>query len=139
MTSPTGVRYRYTGYLLFDYFITEENGEALVEFEADSSHHVLWKRGQRPRTPDDGPVVERVFDPDPASNDAYDEDFGETNVGVFGEWERLPTGGVHLPPGTYGCRTMLTEESFHGSGGDYAGRWAGVLTGEVEFTITDGS
>ena len=34
--------YRYTGYLVFDYFITDENGAASFSFEANSSYHVLW-------------------------------------------------------------------------------------------------
>ena len=28
-------QYRYTGYLVFDYFITDEDGNALVSFEAN--------------------------------------------------------------------------------------------------------
>jgi hypothetical protein len=40
--SPTGLHYRYTGYLVFDYFITDEIGDATVDFVVDSSYHVLW-------------------------------------------------------------------------------------------------
>jgi len=49
-TSPTGLRYKFTGYLVFDYFITDENGDAIVSFETDSSYHVLWKTSQWTRT-----------------------------------------------------------------------------------------
>ena len=40
-SSPTGLRYRYTEYLVIAYLITDENGDAALEFEADSSYHVL--------------------------------------------------------------------------------------------------
>ena len=65
-TSPTGLKYRYTGYLVFDYFITDENGNAVVNFETKSSYHVLWKTSQRSATPSDGPVKSRSFNPDPS-------------------------------------------------------------------------
>lgn len=41
--SPTGLRYKYTCYLVADYFITDSNGNATVTFQVDSSYHVLWK------------------------------------------------------------------------------------------------
>jgi hypothetical protein len=71
--SPTGRYYRFTGYLVFDYFITDESGNALLSLDADSSYHVLWKTFQRVHTPDDGPLKITTFtggDPDPVS--AYD-------------------------------------------------------------------
>ena len=83
-TSPTGLHYRYTGYLVLDYFITDASGDAAVAFEADSSYHVLWKTSQRAPTDQDGPVLTTTFDPDP-SVPAYDVDYGKCTVGVFGE------------------------------------------------------
>jgi hypothetical protein len=44
-------------------------------------------------------------------------------------------GGVPLPSGAYRCQIVLTEESFHGSGGAYAGNWAGAMSAEIAFTI----
>jgi len=133
-TSPTGLHYRYTGYLVLDYFITDALGDAAVTFEADSSYHVLWKTSQRAPTGQDGPVVTTTFDPDP-SMPAYDMDYGVSTVGVFGEWERLPVGGVFLRRGAYACGVILTEESFHGSGGALSGNWAAAMGGEVGFTV----
>jgi hypothetical protein len=133
-TSPTGRHYRYTGYLVFDYFLTDAYGNVFLSFEADSSYHVLWKTSQRTRTPQDGPVKTTTFDvelPDPVS--AYDVDYPEATVNVFGEWERLPVGGVTLPPGAYEGEFILTEESFHGSG--LAGGWAGAMGATVTFYL----
>ena len=50
VTSPTGLHYKFTGYLLFDYFITDEQGDATVLFETGSCYHVLWKTTQRTHT-----------------------------------------------------------------------------------------
>lgn len=133
-TSPTGKLYRYTGYLLMDYFVTDDYGAALLNFRTDSSYHVLWKTSQRSRSSDDGPLVTVGFDP-VTSAVAYDVDHDPATVGIFGEWERLPVGGVYLQPGQYDCRMFLTEESFHGSGGTFAGGWAAALAADIQFDI----
>lgn len=133
-TSPTGRRYRYTGYLVFDYFITDASGSAAVSFEANSSYHVLWKISQRSRVAQDGPLIVSMFDvavPDPVS--AYDVDYPESTVSVFGEWERLPVGGVALSLGDYEGQFILTEESFHGSG--LAGGWAAAMGAPAVFHL----
>jgi hypothetical protein len=136
-SSPTGLKYRHTGYLLFDYFITDEQGNATLSFDQDSSYHVLWKTAQRSREPADGPLKTATFDADDSAAypDSGGDDFPQQSVGLFGEWERLPAGGVHLPTGNYMVQVMLTEESFHGSGGDYAGSWAAAMGADMEVTI----
>ena len=132
LASPTGLNYRYTPYRLLDYFITDGSGNASLVFSADSSYHVLWKTTQRSRASSDGPLKTVSFDPDPASP-AYDTDYPEAMVSVFGEWERLPTGGIFFAPGTYQAQFLLTEESFHGSG--LAGGWAAAMRADAVFTI----
>jgi hypothetical protein len=135
-TSPTGKKYRYTGYLPFDYFVTDETGGALLVFEQNSSYHVLWKTTQRSPGAQDGPLKPAAFDvalPDPVS--AYDVDYLPASVTIFGEWERLPAGGVTLPPGIYEADFILTEESFHGSG--LAGGWAAAMGASIVFEISD--
>ena len=127
--------YRFTGYLVFDYFITDNNGDASFSFEANSSYHVLWNTSQRVRTASDGPLKTVTFDPDPLTEPAYDTDYASSTVSIFGEWERLPMGAVYLLPGEYNCKILLTEESFHGSGGSLAGAWAGAMNGDITFTI----
>ena len=117
--------YIYEGYLVFEFFTTDSLGGAAVEFASESSYHVLWWEHQRTGGPCDSPVkwstvVGHAGDP------AYDEDVGPTEVGVYGEIERLCYGETTLPAGTYNCRFALTEESFHQSG-EGEGNWATVL------------
>lgn len=133
-SSPTGYHYKYTAYVMFGYFVTDENGDATVSFSADSSYHVLWKTTQRTHTLSDGPLQNAVFDvtlPDPVG--AYALDYPPADVTIFGEWERLPVGGVLLPAGGYEGSFVLTEESFHGSG--LAGGWAAAMGAPVTFTL----
>jgi hypothetical protein len=135
-SSPTGYHYRYTGYLLFGYFITDSQGNATLDFETGSSYHVLWKTTQTARAANDGPLDTVTFDPN-STQPAYDANYSSSTVSIFGEWERLPIGGVLLPPGAYTCEVVLTEESFHGSGVTYAGNWAGAMEGDISFTIEE--
>jgi hypothetical protein len=44
-------------------------------------------------------------------------------------------GRVYLDPGNYTCQIILTEESFHGSGGNLAGKWAVAMEGSREFEL----
>ncbi len=134
-SSPTGLHYRFTPYLLFGYFITDGSGAADVEFTADSSFHVLWKTSQRAHSSEDGPVVSALVQPDPGISPAYDTAVPAVDVGIFGEWERLPEGQVFLPAGAYDCRLLLTEESFHGSGGAGAGFWATAMAAPLHFVL----
>jgi hypothetical protein len=133
-SSPTGYHYRYTGYLVFDYFITDSNGAGTLQFETGSCYHVIWKTTQRSNATNDGPVKTVTFDP-ALSQPAYDTDYPSNTVSIFGEWERLPMRQVNLQPGEYNCQILLTEESFHGSGGTLAGNWAGAVTANIMFTI----
>jgi hypothetical protein len=133
-TSPTGLHYKFTGYLLFDYFITDGAGQATVQFETGSCYHVLWKTTQRAHTTEDGPIHTTTFTAN-TSSPAYDENYTEQTIHIFGEWERLPISGVPLTPGNYTTQLILTEESFHGDGGQYAGNWAGAMGTTIQFKI----
>jgi hypothetical protein len=133
-TSPTGYHFRYTGYLPFAYFITDSYGDCILCFTTGSSYHVLWKTTQRSPTIDDGALVTTTFEPDP-SQAAYDVHYPRSTVSIFGEWERLPMGGVNLSIEQYNCQVTLTEESFHGID-PLAGSWAAAMSGEASFTIT---
>jgi len=133
-TSPTGLRYKYTCYWVAEYFVTDSNGNATVTFQADSSYHVLWKLSQRSPGTNDGVPTTTRFQAS-STQPAYDVDYPERSVGIFGEWERLPTGALQLQPGDYACDMVLTEESFHGSGGEFAGGWATAMAGSVDFRV----
>ena len=136
-TSPTGKLYLYSGYLLMDYFLTDAHGNASITFQANSSFHVLWKTSQLLPMTGDGPVKTAAFDP-ATPDPAYDYDYPAKSVSIFGEWERLPIGGVPLRPGGYSCVLILTEECFHGSGTSYVGGWAAAMGANIAFTITPG-
>jgi len=127
-TSPTGKLYRYTGYLLMDFFITDDNGNATLSFQADSSYHVLWSgsgiySGAKIAT----------FDPS-TINPAYSTDYPPSTISIWGEWERLPLGGIFLDSGAYTCQMILTEESFH-SYSTYGGIWAAAMGAQISFSI----
>jgi hypothetical protein len=136
ITSPTGLHYKFTGYLLFDYFITDEQGSATIPFETGSCYHVLWKTTQRTHTADDGFIITTTFTATTASP-AYDTNYSQQTIDIFGEWERLPIGGVSLLPAEYTTQLILTEESFHGDGGQYAGNWAGAMAAIIQFNTND--
>ncbi len=112
--SPTGLRYLYTAYRVFDYFITDEQGNATVNYTVNNSYHVLWNKAQRAPATGDGPVVTRTFDVNPALHSQYTTDYPARTASIFGEWERLPKDGIDLLVGDYVCDVLLTEESFHG-------------------------
>jgi hypothetical protein len=131
-SSPTGYKYRYTGYMLIDYFITDDSGSALLSFTANSSYHVLFKTSQQPRGANDGPLKTTTFDP--YISPAYDVDYGPSTVSIYGQVEHSPVGGVYLQPGDYACQIMLTEESFHGTG--IAGNWAAAMGADIQFNIS---
>jgi hypothetical protein len=95
---------------------------------------VLWKTSQSGRGAQDGPLKSVTFDPAP-TQPAYSVNYPQATVGIFGEWERLPAGGLQMRPGDYSCQIILTEESFHGSGGALAGGWAAAMGGDVRFRV----
>jgi hypothetical protein len=136
--------YIYQGYLFFDYFLTDQQGNATVNFSANSSYHVLWASndstgvgtGHKIPGVNDSAIVYSDFTASPAINsDAYSTDYGNAHVGVFAEWEsgRALPAQLSLTPGEYHCSLVLTEESFHQSG--LGGGWASVLEGDINFTI----
>lgn len=138
--------YIYEGYLLFDFFVTDEQGRASVTFSSDSSFHVLWAThdstndgtGHRDPLTEDGPVRYIEFTASPSTApDAYATDYGSARVGVYAEWEsgRALPGEMVLPSGYYNVQFVLTEESFHQSG--LGGGWAGAMMADsVTFLAT---
>ena len=140
--------YIYQGYLFFDYFLTDQQGNATVNFSANNSYHVLWATndstgvgtGHKNPGVNDSAIIYNDFAASPAINSvAYSTGYGNAHVGVFAEWEsgRTLPGQLSLPLGEYHCYFVLTEESFHQSG--LGGGWASVLEGDLNFTtIPDG-
>ncbi len=133
--SPSGRRFRFRAYWLFGFVTTDGDGGLDCELLATSSYHAVFKSTQRQRQPDDGPSTAVVVTPDPAQHPAYAAAWPPQTVQLYAEWERLPTGGCRLPVGVYHLQLLLGEESFHGSGGEYAGDWAKAMAGEVHVVV----
>ena len=137
-----------SSFMLFDYFATDSNGHIEKPIAIDSTYHVLWRYGisgvpgvMLPSA-NDGPSLQTLVDP--VTGSAYDVDHDPHLVSVFGEYEHtagsvrpLP-GQLVMPDGYYELEFVLTEESFHSSGG-LGGWWSEAMvspTGEaVRFTI----
>jgi len=146
-----------TGYLPFGFLMTDQNGNATTSFLTDSSFHVLYRTpnstgitgtyGVVAPTANDGPVSYYAFDPDPSSP-WYSVNYPAANVGIYGMYEpgRALPGTLQLPDGTYICKFVLTEESFHDTGGVFhpgwgiwsgvpAGSWASPFKGNITFQV----
>jgi hypothetical protein len=141
------------GYLPFDSLVTDNSGNATTSFVTDSSFHLLYRTappggyGVVPPTANDGPVSYYTFDPDPSSP-WYSTNPPAANVGIYGMYEpgRVLPGTLQLPDGTYYCKFVLTEESFHDTGGTFhpgwgiwsgapAGSWASPFKGDITFQV----
>ena len=102
------------GYLVFDYFTTDVNGDVVKDFECDSSYHVLWCN-----------CTGKINN--------YDLVDGLCPECVTGEPEggRPAPGTLIMPGGDYNVRFTLTEECFH-----QGWNWSSVLSNDsIEFTI----
>ncbi len=136
--------YHVSGYLLFDFFITDSNGNATKSFALDSTYHVLWRTDQRrPRKKLDSKAVRHAITR--SSSWGYDFDEKAGVVSVFAEGEspgtRPKPGDVRLPDGIYPVNFNLTEESFHDNLNntvEYGGFWAQVLESPITFIVGTG-
>ncbi len=125
----------FTGYLLFDFILTDARGEASKDLSLESSYHVLWKTTQRPPRENDSPPRHHTLVALPESG-WYDSPLPEEAVAVYAEWEpgRALPGECRLPAGYYDAQLILTEESFH-EREPWSGNWASVLACDLSFTI----
>jgi hypothetical protein len=130
--------YIFQGYLLFDYFVTDESGSITKDFSLDSSFHVLWKTSQRSPHANDSDTTTHVVDT--FLPPAYDHTYESDTVSLYAEWEsgRALPGEATLPYGTYNVSFVLTEESFHQSG--LGGYWAAAMCHDtVRFSLVEAS
>jgi hypothetical protein len=126
-----------TGYLLFDFLLTDQSGNASKPFHLDSSYHVLWNTQQGAPGANDRPSQVRTL--------AF-TDFGYgspypavTTETIYPEWEpgRPTPGTAQFGAGQYKCTFLLTEESFHGWPSSPGGNWAAALRDtDLQFTVT---
>ncbi|MCD6226549.1 MAG: hypothetical protein J7J93_02015 [Candidatus Aenigmarchaeota archaeon] len=109
------------GYLVFDFFTVDDNGNAEKTIESKNSYHVLWCGGGTCNSKNNN----HLNKPDPNHPDTY---FCPIDK-VDGEIERGTCDGLRLSDGKYNVIISLTEESFH------QGHWAVVLKKDIEFEI----
>jgi len=126
--------YVFEAYLLFDFFLTDSAGNAELDFALDSSYHVLFWDWQRSQGTCDHPLKTATVTGSSA-DPAYDVDLEPAEVGVFPQIERLCNGTTALPQGSYKCRILLTEESFHTADGNWA---PAMVNDDIEFNIGEG-
>ncbi len=118
-----------SGYLVFDFILTDELGNANKQLKLDSSYHVLWNTRQRNPGGYDRPSQTRTL---AFTSQGYLSPFPvATSETIYPEWEsgRPSPGAAQLPNGSYRCGLLLTEESFHDApdGVGPGGSWAYAL------------
>lgn len=126
--------YVFEAYLLFDFFLTDASGNAEVDFALNSSYHVLFWDWQGSPDSCDQPLRSTIVSGS-ATDPAYATDIGPTPAGVYPQIERLCNGTTALPLGTYHCRFLLTEESFHTADGNWA---PALIADDIVFNVGAG-
>ena len=124
-------------YIIFDYFVTDGRGNAILDFSLDKSIHVLWNLSRQTpqvRVPDIRRYELDASDPEiyarPKKNISTEYIYAEPEIIRY-----LSNDKIKLPPGKYNAFLTLTEESFHSYGMDN-GYWATPLKLPVEFYIS---
>lgn len=117
------------GYDYMGEFVTDAHGNASLDFNGAYAYHVAWQDKQS------GDKDHFFGDFEIASSKAPFYGYGQLmpmqRVRLWYEWENDRAHKVRLPAGTYNCRFLLTEETFHSvdpeAGG---GTWPTVLASE---------
>jgi hypothetical protein len=117
------------GYQFMGDFVTDAQGRASVAISGQYSYHITWASWQ-------GGIKDTFWanfsiSGAPVSGGFYG--YGTTapsgSVDLFYEYEAGRPNPVVLPNGTYKCRMVLTEETFHNTS-FLGGYWKGVLATE---------
>ena len=130
--TSAGARHTIYGYHFLGDFITDERGEAEVEIEGRHSYHITWQDHQYGAKD----VVAGTYSVGStlAPHYAYGQRVEPTLMKLWYEWEVGRSQQVELPRGTYNCRVLITEETFHnrqgGTNDDGGGYWTTVLASE---------
>ncbi len=123
------VRDSIYGYHFLGEFVTDANGEADHSFRGAHAYHIAWQDKQSGSkdtlfgTFEVGRLRAPFY--------AYDRQTPIKAVKLWYEWESGREREVRLPTGTYNCRFLLTEETFHAPDTlDGGGLWPTVLASE---------
>ncbi len=115
------------GYVFLGDFVTDSAGNAEADVRGDRSLHITWQDGQSGAKD----VAFNTFSvASSPSNYGYDAPLPTTSQKLWYELETGRTQPVRLARGTYHCRLLVTEEAFHGAGGEGGGVWQTVLATE---------
>jgi hypothetical protein len=125
---PPEQQYSIYGYAFMGEFVTDANGNASVNFNGSRAYHIVWQDKQNSFT-------DRLFGNfEIASSRApfygYGNEMPRKRVKLWYEWESGRPHDVRLPAGTYNCRFLLTEETFHAVNAEVGGKWPTVLASE---------
>lgn len=100
------------GYLYMGAFVTDEQGNADVDFSSQYSYHICWQdkqiKGQREVVAGEY-TVQSTLSP----YYGYGHPVAPRPVRLWYEYQWGRSREVNLPPGTYNCRFLITEETFH--------------------------
>jgi hypothetical protein len=126
-------------YILFDFFVTDRNGNAVRDFALDSSLHVLFNAARQGGDVQTDDIVPVIVDPSnialyasPKRNLTRELIWAQRETGRYTSADQV----IRLPPGSYNAELVLTEESFHSPYND-GGYWATVCRLPIVFTVTE--
>ena len=132
-----GTEHNIYGYIYTGMFVTDRLGNASLDFTGSSSYHVTWaswQSGIKDVEDHKSPfsVQGGLIKSNPTTYYGYGSAAPLTSARLYYEYEGFgrPRDNVQLAPGTYNCRLLLTEESFHSSATSSGGYWKSVLTSE---------
>jgi len=136
------------GYQFLGIFVTDQNGDADWNIVGNRSYHATWQEwqdgakdvlagafkvsGERDKS---NPAQFYAYGAlAPGAGDVKRGQNGRDGVRLFYELERRRPDFIELPRGTYHCRLLITEETFHNNvqapQSALGGRWKTVLATE---------
>lgn len=131
-----GMEHNMYGYIYMGQFITDGAGDAHVDFFGDHPYHISWaswQGGAKDVLAGRWPVRSApVTGVDSGAQYGYGSASPSTSVTLYYENEPGRTQPLTLPPGTYRCRFLITEESFHNpvASSPEGGYWKTVLASD---------
>jgi hypothetical protein len=133
LNKPASEKRTIYGYLYLGAFITDRSGNYSGAIAGDQSYHVTWQSWQEPVA--QGADLTLFRDAGTwhiPSVAGYGYGSSQIPVTLYYEYELGRPQPVTLPTGTYNCRFLLTEESFHNpvTTTPEGGFWQSVLASE---------
>ena len=134
----------FESYVFFDFFVTDDQGNAEKAFYLDSSLHVLFNHPHQgtPRMRDSRLVpahteqTESWLYSNPKASVPPQHIFAQTEANQYGQI-RPEIGEAFLPVGRYRGAFVLVEETFHGYRYGDSGDWPTVMECPVDFEVLD--